>query len=93
LQDTGTNITQVVHPHHDFFSAQFLLSFSQGGQYQICITASVIDAEGQVWRTGPKTFLVVKVYEDQSQPTSQVISKNFASTSDASRSAPPLPRF
>ncbi|KAF4520274.1 hypothetical protein B566_EDAN010742 [Ephemera danica] len=92
-KDTGTNITQVVHPHHDFFSAQFLLSFSQGGQYQICITASLIDADGQIWRTGPKTFLVVKVYEDQSQASTQVISKGFTPNSDSSRAVPPLPRF
>jgi integrator complex subunit 7 len=71
----------VVNPHHDFFSAQFLLSFPQGGQYQICITASIVDEEGHVWRTGPKNYLVVKVYDEQGVGTSssiQALNKNFA---------------
>lgn len=77
-------LTQVVNPHHDFFSAQFLLSFPQGGQYQICITASIVDEEGQVWRTGPKNYLVVKVYDEQSVGTSasiQALNKGFSTDS------------
>ncbi|XP_059475105.1 integrator complex subunit 7 [Neocloeon triangulifer] len=76
------SMNQVVNPHHDFFSAQFLLSFPQGGQYQICITASIVDEEGLVWRSGPKSYLVVKVYDEPgaggSSGSIQALNKGFS---------------
>ncbi|XP_065340647.1 integrator complex subunit 7 [Cloeon dipterum] len=83
------NMSQVVNPHHDFFSAQFLLSFSQGGSYQISITASIVDEEGMTWNTGPKTQFNAKACEDLPLPTQQVQMKMLYPDSQANM----RPRF
>lgn len=64
MPDANSLLTQTVTPHKDFFSAQFLLSFPRGGQYLITIDSSVIDENGNVWKTGPKSTLAVKVPEE-----------------------------
>ncbi|XP_066147671.1 integrator complex subunit 7 isoform X2 [Euwallacea fornicatus] len=58
-------LTQTVTPHKDFFSAQFLLAFPRGGQYLLAIEASVVDEQSNMWKTGPKSSLTVKVPEEQ----------------------------
>ncbi|XP_025830682.1 integrator complex subunit 7 [Agrilus planipennis] len=62
--ETTSVLNQTVVPHKDFFVAQFLLAFPRGGQYVLVIEAAVVDKEGNVWKTGPKSTLTVKVPEE-----------------------------
>lgn len=55
---------QTVTPHKDFFTAQFLLAFPRGGQYILAIEAAVVDEYSNVWKTGPRSTLTVKVPEE-----------------------------
>lgn len=69
-------LTQVVKPHRDFLSGNFLLSLqntiqpypgssvSMGGQWQVTLEACVIDQNGIIWATGPKSMLHVRIPED-----------------------------
>lgn len=57
-------LTQTVKPHRDFFTAQFLLAFPQGGQYSLTVESSLVDERDNTWRTGPKSTLTVKVPEE-----------------------------
>uniref|UniRef100_A0A8C5P0F2 Integrator complex subunit 7 n=1 Tax=Jaculus jaculus TaxID=51337 RepID=A0A8C5P0F2_JACJA len=69
--DNMTNeIEQRVEPHNDYFSTQFLLNFAILGTHNITVESSVKDANGIVWKTGPKTTIFVKSLED---PYSQQI--------------------
>ncbi|NXS63195.1 INT7 protein, partial [Brachypteracias leptosomus] len=81
--DNMTNeMEQRVEPHNDYFSTQFLLNFVILGTHNITVESSVIDSNGIVWKTGPKTTVFVKSLEDpysqqvrlqqqQGQPPSQ----------------------
>ncbi|NWH64493.1 INT7 protein, partial [Geococcyx californianus] len=81
--DNMTNeMEQRVEPHNDYFSTQFLLNFVVLGTHNITVESSVIDSNGVVWKTGPKTTIFVKSLEDpysqqvrlqqqQGQPPSQ----------------------
>ncbi|NXI77688.1 INT7 protein, partial [Rhipidura dahli] len=81
--DSMTNeMEQRVEPHNDYFSTQFLLNFVILGTHNITVESSVIDSNGIVWKTGPKTTIFVKSLEDpysqqvrlqqqQGQPLSQ----------------------
>ncbi|XP_014108361.1 PREDICTED: integrator complex subunit 7 [Pseudopodoces humilis] len=81
--DNMTNeMEQKVEPHNDYFSTQFLLNFVILGTHNITVESSVIDSNGIVWKTGPKTTIFVKSLEDpysqqvrlqqqQGQPPSQ----------------------
>ncbi|NXX21616.1 INT7 protein, partial [Podargus strigoides] len=81
--DNMTNeMEQRVEPHNDYFSTQFLLNFVILGSHIITVESSVIDSNGIVWKTGPKTTIFVKSLEDpysqqvrlqqqQGQPPSQ----------------------
>ncbi|NXP00078.1 INT7 protein, partial [Certhia brachydactyla] len=81
--DNMTNeMEQRVEPHNDYFSTQFLLNFVILGTHNISVESSVIDSNGIVWKTGPKTTIFVKSLEDpysqqvrlqqqQGQPPSQ----------------------
>ncbi|KAJ6666941.1 hypothetical protein lerEdw1_018943 [Lerista edwardsae] len=69
--DSLTNeMEQMVEPHNDYFSTQFLLNFVIVGTHSITVESSVRDLNGIVWKTGPKTTLLVKSLED---PYSQQI--------------------
>ncbi|XP_031992379.1 integrator complex subunit 7 isoform X1 [Hylobates moloch] len=69
--DNMTNeMEQRVEPHNDYFSTQFLLNFAILGTHNITVESSVKDANGIVWRTGPRTTIFVKSLED---PYSQQI--------------------
>uniref|UniRef100_G3UJU2 Integrator complex subunit 7 n=1 Tax=Loxodonta africana TaxID=9785 RepID=G3UJU2_LOXAF len=61
---------QRVKPHNDYFSTQFLLTFAVLGTHSIVVESSVKDANGIVWKTGPRTTIFVKSLED---PYSQQI--------------------
>ncbi|RMC12421.1 hypothetical protein DUI87_09936 [Hirundo rustica rustica] len=63
--DNMTNeMEQRVEPHNDYFSTQFLLNFVILGTHNITVESSVIDSNGIVWKTGPKTTIFVKSLED-----------------------------
>ncbi|XP_022912913.1 integrator complex subunit 7 [Onthophagus taurus] len=64
LETISTVLQQTVTPHKDFFTAQFLLAFPKGGQYVLSIEASIVDEVGNVWKTGPRSTLTVKVPEE-----------------------------
>ncbi|XP_004387595.1 integrator complex subunit 7 [Trichechus manatus latirostris] len=69
--DSMTNeMEQRVEPHNDYFSTQFLLNFAILGTHSIAVESSVKDANGIVWKTGPRTTIFVKSLED---PYSQQI--------------------
>ncbi|XP_012870722.1 PREDICTED: integrator complex subunit 7 isoform X3 [Dipodomys ordii] len=69
--DNMTNeMEQKVEPHNDYFSTQFLLNFAILGTHNITVESSVKDANGIVWKTGPRTTIFVKSLED---PYSQQI--------------------
>uniref|UniRef100_A0A2K6T373 Integrator complex subunit 7 n=1 Tax=Saimiri boliviensis boliviensis TaxID=39432 RepID=A0A2K6T373_SAIBB len=71
LIDNMTNeMEQRVEPHNDYFSTQFLLNFAVLGTHNITVESSVKDANGIVWKTGPRTTIFVKSLED---PYSQQI--------------------
>ncbi|XP_069464627.1 integrator complex subunit 7 isoform X2 [Ambystoma mexicanum] len=63
--DAMTNdMEQRVEPHNDYFSTQFLLNVSVFGTHTITVESSVMDSNGIVWKTGPKTTIFVKSLED-----------------------------
>ncbi|XP_006888028.1 PREDICTED: integrator complex subunit 7-like isoform X4 [Elephantulus edwardii] len=63
--DNMTNeMEQRVEPHNDYFSTQFLLNFTILGTHNITVESSVKDANGIVWKTGPRTTIFVKSLED-----------------------------
>lgn len=65
VEGTGCTMTQTVKPHKDFFTAQFLVSLGAGSaQATVTVAASVIDQDGSVWQTGPKSTLTVKQHDD-----------------------------
>jgi hypothetical protein len=65
-----TNITpaltavQTVTPVRDFFSAQQLVSVSAAGLYTVAVEAAFVDEKGELWNTGPRTSIVIKVSWD-----------------------------
>ncbi|NXM17311.1 INT7 protein, partial [Ploceus nigricollis] len=82
LDNMTNEMEQRVEPHNDYFSTQFLLNFVILGTHNITVESSVIDSNGTVWKTGPKTTIFVKSLEDpysqqvrlqqqQGQPPSQ----------------------
>ncbi|XP_055000364.1 integrator complex subunit 7 isoform X2 [Sorex araneus] len=81
LDHVTNEMEQRVEPHNDYFSTQFLLNFSVLGTHHITVESSVKDADGIVWKTGPRTTIFVKALEDpysqqlrlqqQSQPPQQ----------------------
>ncbi|CAH1119366.1 unnamed protein product [Phaedon cochleariae] len=64
LEQGSSTLTQTVTPHREFFTAQFLLAFPRGGQYQLVVEASVTDEQCNTWKTGPRSTLTVKVPEE-----------------------------
>ncbi|KAG8504419.1 Integrator complex subunit 7 [Galemys pyrenaicus] len=60
----ANEMEQRVEPHNDYFSTQFLLSFAVLGTHAVTVESSVRDADGTVWRTGPRTTVFVKSLED-----------------------------
>lgn len=64
LDNMTNEMEQRVEPHNDYFSTQFLLNFVILGTHNITVESSVIDSNGIVWKTGPKTTIFVKSLED-----------------------------
>ena len=66
IKDSDNNnitMTQTVTPHHDFFSAQFLLAFTTG-QHSIVVEILIVDETNNTWNTGIKSTLNVKLLDD-----------------------------
>uniref|UniRef100_W5NHT9 Integrator complex subunit 7 n=1 Tax=Lepisosteus oculatus TaxID=7918 RepID=W5NHT9_LEPOC len=64
LDNMTNEMEQRVEPHNDYFSTQFLLNFAVLGNHTVTVEASVVDCNGIVWKTGPKTTLAIKSLED-----------------------------
>ncbi|XP_028676160.1 integrator complex subunit 7 [Erpetoichthys calabaricus] len=64
LDNMTNEMEQRVEPHNDYFSTQFLLNFAILGNHTVTVEASVVDSDGVVWKTGPKTTVSVKSLED-----------------------------
>jgi len=61
--NTITNLQQTVTPHNDYFSAQFLLSFTTPATYVVMVTTRVVDDTGALWDIGPESLMQVKAVE------------------------------
>lgn len=57
-------MSKIVKPHNDYFSAQFLLTFSSAGLHQVFVDTALIDTGHALWNAGPKAQLSVKTFED-----------------------------
>ena len=66
-RDHVTSLEQTVVPHHDYFSAQFLLQFSAQSIYHVTVSSSVIDSFGILWNTGPQNNLQIKTTDSASR--------------------------
>ncbi|XP_059841858.1 integrator complex subunit 7 isoform X1 [Hypanus sabinus] len=64
LENTTNEMEQRVEPHNDYFSTQFLLCFGALGNHIVTVEASVVDSNGIIWKTGPKTTIAIKSMED-----------------------------
>ncbi|CAK8677491.1 unnamed protein product [Clavelina lepadiformis] len=62
--ENDCDLEQIVEPHNDYFSSQFLVSFPVPGIYNINIDTSVKDSDGSWWKTGPQEVILVKSYDD-----------------------------
>jgi len=60
---TSITLQDIVQPHNEYFSSQFLVSFNTLGQHEIFIIASVTDKAGGCWDTGPQEVVYVDVLE------------------------------
>ncbi|CAH2046854.1 unnamed protein product, partial [Iphiclides podalirius] len=55
---------QTVQPVRDFFAAQQLVGVPAAGLYCVAVDAAFVDRRGALWRTGPRTSLLVKAHEE-----------------------------
>lgn len=62
-----TCLEQTVIPRHDYFSAQFLLSFNIPTVYHVTVYSSVIDRSGILWNTGSQSSLQVKASDSMAR--------------------------
>ena len=67
IPDCNLSMEQIVEPHNDFFTAQFLLPFPVAGLHQIAIETYVIDKDDNVWINNEKKNLSVKAFDDGRQ--------------------------
>ena len=65
MADCNQSLDQLVVPHNDFFSAQFLVPFPVAGTYLAVIDSRLIDNDERTWRqSGLNTVLNIKAFED-----------------------------
>nr|CAB3256489.1 integrator complex subunit 7-like [Phallusia mammillata] len=103
ISESDGDLEQIVEPHNDYFSTQFVISFPVAGLYTVVVEAGVKDSDGVWWKTGPKENILIKAYDDnvriqqqqqQQQQSSQAAepSNQFASLmSLREQSRTPLP--
>ncbi|XP_041351587.1 integrator complex subunit 7-like [Gigantopelta aegis] len=64
-------LSQAVEPHNDYFSVNFLLAFPVLGIHSVIIEAAVLDSSGATWKTGPRTSLTIKSFDESLQRQQQ----------------------
>ena len=67
-------------PHNDFFTQQFLIQFPIAGTHILLIEARLVDEQGVTWKSGVKTSLNIKAFED-GQSRASATQANRPSTS------------
>ncbi|XP_064622387.1 integrator complex subunit 7-like [Lineus longissimus] len=67
IENPPNEMSYTSEPHNDYFSSEFLLSFPVLGLHMIYIEASIIDENGLLWKTGPRTTLMIKSWDDNLQ--------------------------
>lgn len=77
IEENPTNrMIETTKAHNDYFMTRFILSFPVSGLHLVIVEASVIDKDGDIWKTGPKTTVLVKSYDEGQHKKQQV---HFAS--------------
>lgn len=64
-------LSKTIEPQNDYFSSSFLLALPVPGLYSVTIEAFLVDENGFVWKTGPRTSMMVKCFEDLLQQRQQ----------------------
>ena len=65
VKENPTNeMVKTVEAHNDYFSCQLLLSFVVPGIHSVFVEAAVQDEDGVVWKTGPRSQMTVKCYDE-----------------------------
>ncbi|KAK7492311.1 hypothetical protein BaRGS_00016408 [Batillaria attramentaria] len=66
-EKTSVQLSQTVEPHNEYFSTSFVLPFPTLGVHSMLLEAAIVDETGACWKTGPRTTLSVKSYDDSIQ--------------------------
>uniref|UniRef100_A0A0B6ZER7 Integrator complex subunit 7 C-terminal domain-containing protein n=2 Tax=Arion vulgaris TaxID=1028688 RepID=A0A0B6ZER7_9EUPU len=72
-ETTSIQLSQTVQPHNDYFSTSFVLPFSVLGIHTTKVEAGVVDENGVVWNTGPRSTVTVRSYDESIQRQQQQI--------------------
>lgn len=56
-------LEESTEPLHEYFSAQFLLSFKYLGHHTVRISTGITDEHGVNWESGPSCTIHIDVYE------------------------------
>ncbi|XP_076441558.1 integrator complex subunit 7-like isoform X2 [Babylonia areolata] len=88
-EKTGVQLSQTVEPHNEYFSTNFVLPFPVLGLHSVLVEAAIVDENGACWKTGPRTTLSVKSYNDalQSGRSGGGVSRSHVSASSGASSA------
>lgn len=88
-EKTSVQLSQTVEPHNEYFSTSFILPFPTTGVHSILLEAAIVDETGACWKTGPRTTLGVKSYDDsvQRQPPARGGSRIVAAVMAAAPSS------
>ncbi|XP_057300048.1 integrator complex subunit 7-like [Hydractinia symbiolongicarpus] len=63
VQMTEMVLEESTEPLHEYFSAQFLLSFKYLGHHTVRISTGITDEHGVNWESGPSCTIHIDVYE------------------------------
>jgi len=84
--DSGMCLSKTVEPHNDYFSSQFLLSFTCAGAHQVSVDTAMMDFSGALWNAGPKAQFSVKTFEEGGTSKSSASSSSSRTSSVANSS-------
>lgn len=85
--DSGMCLSKTVEPHNDYFSTQFLLSFTCAGMHQVSVDTAMLDFSGALWNAGPKAQFSVKTFEEGGTSKSSASSSSRAAAVAAANSS------
>jgi len=85
--DTGMCLSKTAEPHNDYFSTQFLLSFTCAGMHQVSVDTAMLDCSGALWNAGPKAQFSVKTFEEGGTSKSSASSSSRAAAAAAAAAA------